>query len=55
MVNWEQAFKLEDKGKRWDGEEGFIVFRDIIWARGLRLVMITNEEYIGIREIAVYR
>jgi hypothetical protein len=38
MINWEQAVKLEDKGKKWDGEDGFMVFRDIIWARGNKLL-----------------
>jgi hypothetical protein len=35
MLVWEPGPKMEDKGKKWDGMEGFILFIDPIWARGL--------------------
>lgn len=34
MLVWEPGIYLTDMGKKWDGEEGFMVFRDIMWARG---------------------
>ena len=67
MLVWEPGVYLTDKGKKWDGEEGFMVFKDIMWARGrniflkikiflgMRFIMETSEEYIGIRDFNCYR
>ncbi len=54
MVNWEREIKKEDKGKKWDGEEGFIFFQHAIWVRGMRLIMKTPEKFIGINNIFVW-
>ncbi len=54
MVNWERDVKMDDKGKKWDGEEGFIFLLDAIWVRGMRIIMKTMEKFIGINNIYVW-
>jgi len=55
MLVWEPGPKLTDKGKKWVGEAGFMIFEFPIWARGMRFVMESSEEYIAIRGIECYR
>jgi len=55
MVRWENQIKKDDRHKKWIGEAGFIYFIDRVWVRGMRFVMETTEEYIGILGIEAFR
>jgi hypothetical protein len=54
MANWEKEITMSDKGKKWDGEEGFIFMLHPIWVRGMRLIMRTAEKFIGISALYVW-
>ena len=54
MVNWEEGIKMDDKGKKWDGEYGFIFMKDSVWVRGMRIIMKTTEKFIGLSGIWVW-
>ena len=54
MIRWENAFSIGDKGKKWDGEEGFIIFNDPLWVRGIRLLMKALGRYVGFNSLDVF-
>jgi len=54
MVNWEKDITSDDKGTKWDGEEGFIFILHPFWVRGMRLILKTMEKFIGINNLYVW-
>lgn len=54
MIIWQETVTMEDKGEKWEGEDGAIILNTPVFSRGIRLIMKTSERYIGFTNIEIY-
>jgi len=55
MAIWEPDIKNIDKNKKWEGENGLITPKSPWFIKGHRLVMTSNEAYVGFSSLKAFR
>jgi len=48
MLIWLPGITNVDRGKEWEGEDGFIIFKTPYFVKGMRFLIYSNEPYVGL-------
>jgi len=55
MAVWEPDIKNIDKNSKWTGDAGYIKPKKPWFIRGHKLIMWSNEAYIGFTKLTAYK